>query len=245
MTTGKRDNHSLAPAETSSLSSPPGVLIIAEDAAFAREIIGRWPADGNLPMFTVMPPELWSGSGARFDLALVGPAPPEKLGPLLASVETLAAPVIAVVDDAAALVGLRKTHGAIRFVDGQKAWPEALVLLAGEALRRLEALARLRGAEQALAANRRHAVLGRYMLEARHSLNNALTSLLGNAELLLLEPATLSADMREKLETIHTMALRLHEVMQRFSALEAEMQLTEKQSAGEGGDEARMFVSGA
>ena len=79
----------------------------------------------------------------------------------------------------------------------------------------------------------REAALGRYMLEVRHSFNNALTSVLGNSELLLLEPGALPAQTRDQVETIHTMSLRLCEVMQRFSRLENEMRFSEGESHSE------------
>jgi len=63
----------------------------------------------------------------------------------------------------------------------------------------------------------RHA--GRYMLEMKHSVNNALTCMLGNAELLL-ELAALVA-VTAQIKTMHSMALRINEVMQRFSSLRA------------------------
>ncbi len=83
------------------------------------------------------------------------------------------------------------------------------------------------------------------MLEMRHTVNNALTSVLGNAELLLMEPGALSAEMRDHISTIHTMAMRIHEVVQRFSSLETEMSFVEKQSQSETGNGAKAFVSGA
>ena len=61
------------------------------------------------------------------------------------------------------------------------------------------------------------------MLEMKHSVNNALTSMLGNAELLLLEPGQLSAQSLAQIKTIHSMALRINEIMQRFSSLASEM----------------------
>ena len=79
----------------------------------------------------------------------------------------------------------------------------------------------------------REAALGRYMLEVRHNFNNALTSVLGNSELLLLEPGALSAQTRYQMETIHTMALRLCEVMQGFSSLENEMRFPVEESHSE------------
>jgi hypothetical protein len=71
------------------------------------------------------------------------------------------------------------------------------------------------------------------MLEMRPSVNNALTSVLGNADLLLLEPGQNSGDSREQIRAIQAMALRLNEIMQRFSSLAAEMRSDEKESHAE------------
>lgn len=76
-------------------------------------------------------------------------------------------------------------------------------------------------------------MLGRYMIEMRHSVNNALTSVIGNADLLLSEPGQLSSQSRDQIRTIHAMALRLNEIMQRFSSLAMEMQAIEKESQAE------------
>jgi signal transduction histidine kinase len=67
----------------------------------------------------------------------------------------------------------------------------------------------------------------------RHNLNNALTSVLGNSELLLLEPGSLSAPARSQMETIRSMALRMHEILQRFSSLEKELTVVAKQAERE------------
>jgi signal transduction histidine kinase len=88
-------------------------------------------------------------------------------------------------------------------------------------------------AEQRAAQSANHAVLGRYIMDMRHSMNNAMTSLLGNAELLLLEPGELSAQSLSQIKTIHTMALRINEVMQRFSSLASEMKEVETSSQAE------------
>jgi len=71
------------------------------------------------------------------------------------------------------------------------------------------------------------------MLDMKHSVNNALTSMLGNAELLLLEPGQLSAQSLAQIKTMHSMALRINEVMQRFSSLASEMQEAENASQAE------------
>jgi len=64
-------------------------------------------------------------------------------------------------------------------------------------------------------------------------MNNAMTSLLGHAELLLLEPGELSAQSLAQLKTIHTMALRINEIMQRFSSLASELEEAETPSHAE------------
>jgi signal transduction histidine kinase len=117
-------------------------------------------------------------------------------------------------------------------------WAQTLLLVAGESLRRAEALRLARQAEQAAAKNENHATLGRYMLDLKHSVNNALTSMLGNAELLLLEPGQLSSQSLAQIKTIHSMALRINEVMQRFSSLAREMRDAETASQGETSDTA-------
>jgi signal transduction histidine kinase len=108
-------------------------------------------------------------------------------------------------------------------------WAEACVLLGAAILRRQDALRRAERAEQAAAAAEHQATLGRYMLEVRHSLNNALTSVLGNSELLLLDPAGLTPGQLTQLETIRTMAVRVHEILARFSSLDVEMRFIGQQ----------------
>ena len=53
------------------------------------------------------------------------------------------------------------------------------------------------------------AALGRFICEARHGLANALTSVLGNSELLLLDSKGSCSEVRRQLETIHAMSLRI------------------------------------
>ncbi|HET7439799.1 MAG TPA: histidine kinase dimerization/phospho-acceptor domain-containing protein, partial [Terriglobales bacterium] len=114
---------------------------------------------------------------------------------------------------------------ALRSYEG---YLDALVLLGGECLRRVEAVKRAQQAEHSAATIQRQATLGRYMVEMRHSLNNALTSVLGNSELLLMEPGAFSAPVREQIEIIRNMSLRMNEIIQRFSSLESEMKVAEE-----------------
>jgi len=211
------------------------VLIIADDAEFSRAVIDRWRAERPTPEFAVLGSSVFQVSAGSakhgdpgitgdFDLAILGPLPISQMLALARVLTQSGAPALAVAADLEMMHRLRDEFPRLLVLRQQDGWPDVLVLLAAESLRRLEATARALQAEQRAAAANRCAVLGQYMLEMRHNLNNALTGVLGNAELLLLQPAKLSAETREQVQTIHAMALRMHQVLQRFSSLDAELQ---------------------
>jgi signal transduction histidine kinase len=131
--------------------------------------------------------------------------------------------VICAMKDENSALSLQSRFPQVLAVPEQDGWMHTLILLASETLRRVEALARAQRAERATQESQAYAVLGRYMLDMRPSFNDALTSVLGNADLLLLDAAPLSGDRREQIRTIHIMTLRLNEIMLRFSSLESEM----------------------
>ncbi len=206
------------------------VLIIADEAEFARILRARWQSERAVPAFTLVSSDLWKGGGAAYGLAVVGPVRAGRLAAVLRDLDAGAAPALHVSSDPQGLAALRAQHPRITILAQQEGWAETVVLLGTEIFRRLETQARLRRSEQAAAASQRYATLGRYMLDMRHNFNNCLTSVLGNAELLLLEPGAFSAPIRDQISTIHSMALRMHEIMQRFSSIESEMQAAEKES---------------
>ena len=202
----------------------PTVLIVADDVEFARAVMARWQTERSVPAFVLVSSEIWNhGSSTAFDIAIVNS--PKGIFPqeTLERAESLDKPVIFVCQDSSGLQVAREKFPKVLALRQHEGWPDALVLLGGEALRRAEAVNRAKQAEESAALSQREATLGRYMLEMRHSLNNALTSVLGNSELLLLEPGALSAQLREQVDTIRNMALRMHEIIQRFSSLESEM----------------------
>jgi signal transduction histidine kinase len=153
--------------------------------------------------------------------------------PLLKTLDTPARPTICVADDGAALKSAREQQPRVLALRAGEDWADTVVLIAREGIRRVEAQRRARKAEQSAQASETEATLGRYMMELRHGLNNALTSVLGNAELLLLEPGTFSAEIRDQIDTIRMMALQMNEIIGRFSSLESEMRITEKDSHAE------------
>lgn len=222
------------------------VLIISDDAEFPRVVMTRWQAERTVPTFTLLTGELWNGAKvAAFNLAVVGPLFKNRAAAVLDKLEAAGAPAVFVSTDSKAIRTVRANCPRAVALQQHDGWLDAVVLVSSEILRRVEATARAQRAEQAAGARERDATLGRYMLEMRHSFNNALTSVLGNSELLLLEPGALSAQARDQVDTIHTMALRLREVMQRFSSLENEMRFSEKESQAETREAATSLVSNA
>lgn len=206
----------------------PSVLIISDETEFAPSIMARWQAERMVPMFLLMGTPAWSESLIEAcDLVLIAGVEQVDI-PLFKKLEESGKPVIFLVPVTAELQRVRSQFPRMMLVRHHDGWVETLVALAVETLRRLEANARARKAEQAMAQAEAHAMLGRYMLDMRHSLNNALTSVLGNSELMLLEPGAFSAEVRDQLSTIHSMAVRIHDIVQRFSSMETEMRLSAK-----------------
>jgi signal transduction histidine kinase len=211
------------------------VLIISDDTEFARMVAARWRAERRVPEITLVTSDVWRPAGATgYDLVIAGPVHEGRLPailPALASASGTA--VICVAEEGRDASLFHSEYPNFLIVPRQDGWMGTLILLSAEALRRVEAVVRAQRAERIALECQLQATLGRYMLEMRPSINNALTSVLGNADLLLLEPGQVSGETRAQIRTIHTMALRLNEIMQRFSSLATEMRAGEKESQAE------------
>jgi signal transduction histidine kinase len=171
------------------------------------------------------------------DLVVVGPLQNEKVASVLHSIEPPSAVILCVPADTSELGQLRKRYPRLIHIPLREDWAQTLMLVAGESLRRVAASRLARQAELRAARSEQYAILGRYMIEMKHTVNNALTSILGNAELLLLEPGQLSSQSLSQIKTMHSMTLRIHEVLQRFSSLASEMREAENASQAETEDE--------
>src|SRR5271155_4923652 len=215
--------------------SHSSVLIVSDDTEFARTVAARWQADRRVPEITLTTSDVWQSSAAEgYNLIIVGPVRDNKISAILSALNTIpTAATIYVATETKDLPHLAAQHPHVLIISREDGWIGTLILVAGEALRRAAATARAQRAERIAAEAQRNAVLGRYMLDMRPSVNNALTSVLGNADLLLLEPGQIHPEAREQIRTIHTMALRLNEIMQRFSSVAAEMRAGEKESQAE------------
>lgn len=207
----------------------PTVLVISDDVEFSRGITARWQMERHVPTFTLLSGDIWPRTVDNFAVAIVGPLRRELLSVILEPLHCTQQPLFCVCEDAATAQLVRERWPRTSVLRRDENWMNVLILSASEAVLRAAAEARARSAEEECARLERQAMLGRYMLDMRHGLNNALTSLLGNSDLLLIEPGSLSAQARAQIETIRNMTLRIHEVMQRFSSLEKEMSVVAQQ----------------
>lgn len=224
----------------------PTLVIIADQNERARDIVARWQMERTVPAFTLLNSELWNPAlTAPCDLAVIFAVREDRATPILAAFEAKHIPCIYVAEKDSAYQHFRSAFPRLLVLHQHDGWLESLVVLASEVLRRVEASTRAQKAEASAQLTQRQAALGKYMLETRHSFNNALTTVLGNAELMLLEPGALPAHMREQVDTIHSMALRLHEMMQRFSSLETEMTWAERESQIDTKPRSQAYVQGS
>ncbi len=208
----------------------PAVLVISETPGFAQTILDRFHLQPNLPSPTAVSLDLCSNlSPDSFDFAIIEGLPASRLGPFLTQIEPHGKTLLVLVPDAATRTLVNAVAPRALILRQAEDVLPALMLIAAEVVKRIEAESRLGVAEQALATSESSALLGRYITEMRHTINNALTSVMGNSELLLFEPGAFSTHHRSQIETIRTMSVRIHEIMQRLASLETEMKWMEKQ----------------
>jgi len=228
----------------------PTVLILSTNPAFAREIAARWPAEPNTPEFTVLEQNLFRGAAGNYDMAIADADSVERSTSLKQTLMAAGKPAILIHSEMPVERPLA-SYPPQRFFNSENSvvelsrqlaegeeqvWPVIAGLVGREILRRCQADARAREAEALSASAQGEATLGRYIAEMRHNINNALTSVLGNAELLSHEPG-LSASVLSQAETILNMALRLHEVFRRFASIEEELAVAARQSSKAPGKE--------
>jgi len=203
------------------------IVIISDDSAFSSAVINRWSVEQNAPSFRLLSSEFAGEINAgAFDIAVIGRVAPEALDAVLETAQHSGKPAIFV----SRLNGHTPRHADVSVVPETAEWPDIVFALTEEILRRQQAIAELKTAREAHWQLENQASLGRYMLEVRHNLNNALTSILGNSDLILLDDAQLPARVRDQVETIRNMGMRMNEILHRFSSLQIEMRLVEQQN---------------
>ena len=209
----------------------PSVLIISDDSDFARTVVAAWETEQHSPGITIVTSDAWAPGTLRdYDLTIAAFIPMARLSAVFAALRASNSSAIYVAKDGKDIPSLRAKYPHLLVLPRHDGWTDALVLLASEVLKRVDAVARAQRAERLSLEHQSHASLGRYVLEMRPNINNALTSVLGNADLLLLESNQSSVENQEQIRTIHAMALRLSAIMQRLSSLAAEIQIAEADS---------------
>jgi hypothetical protein len=205
------------------------ILIVSEDAEFVRTLSVRWRKEKDSPSITAVSPDVSrQANPSGYALVVVGPLRDGASLQQAPSVHLDA--TVCVVGDISILASVHSMHADWLLLPEYPGWTEALLSVAREALRRTTAEQRARDAEQSICALQRFSVLGKCLLEARPGMVNALTCLLGNADLILLSGEPLATECREQVRTIRTMALRLNEMVQRLSSIGNEMELTDRKS---------------
>jgi signal transduction histidine kinase len=204
----------------------PTVAIITDDSAFANALTRRWLTEREVPAFVLMQGNSDFQNALDVDLAIAIRIAPEKLTAAIDSLNATGKPAILV----SSLNGNSPRSPDLTVLPEIVEWPELVVVIAQQVLLRERTKSELRHLQQTTAELERDASLGRFMLQARHNLNNALTSVLGNSDLILLDAEHLPASLRQQVETIRNMSMRMNEIMHRFSSIQKEMQLIEEQS---------------
>jgi len=210
------------------MSQTQNAVIISDSTDFGRTLMARWQAEREVPAFTLLSAEFWDHARVvSGDVAVIAPLPRARLEPVLRSLAASGTAAVCASEDPGTWAWARSLHPRALVIPHQDAWADTLVTFCAEVLARVASQERALQAERLAAENQHFATLGRYIVEMRHSYNNAMTSLLGNAELLLMEPGAFSARVREQLHTIRAMAMRMNQMMLRLRSLEAEMEIVE------------------
>jgi hypothetical protein len=209
--------------------TPGQILIVSDDSEFVRSLVSRWRMEKDSPVITAVSSGVSrQASSSGYEIIVVGPL--RECTALPAGPAVHPDSVVCAVGDEESLKMVRAVHSAWLLLPECPGWTRFLFSLAGEILRRTAAETRAREAEIANLSQKRFGILGKSLLEARPGMVNALTSLLGNADLILLSEEPLPDNCRENVRTIHTMALRLNEIVQRLSSIGNEMELSERKS---------------
>lgn len=197
------------------------VLIVSDDAEFTEALWQSWQRAGRTPEFEVAT-RAKAGEAQGSSVAVLDGS--EALLRLAAAVPL----AIAITDEEP----LPETPGAGRRVvriTRAKGWAEIAAALVLESVLREEAQQRAEDAEGRLQQSERFCALGRFIAGESHGLANALTSVLGHSELMMMEEGV-PDEVRQRLATIHASSMGIHGILQRLSGLDRELQMAERRA---------------
>jgi hypothetical protein len=205
------------------------ILIVSDDTEFVRAVSVRLRSQEFAPAITALTLNICEQANpAGYALIIVGPM--RNMTDVSAVLSLRLDSAVCAVGDLESLSTVRTRHADWLLLPEYPGWIDVLVSMAREVLRRTAAEGRARDAERLTVSQQRFGILGRSLMEARPGMVNALTSLLGNADLLLLSEYPIPHECREQVRTIHTMALRMKEIVQRLASVESEMELSDRKS---------------
>lgn len=203
--------------------SQPTVLIVTDDRKFTPALISQWQQSGGAPDFVCMTGDVpVAEATSSYSLAIVGPLNAARAEAALDRLSRAARPVIFVSRDSHLLDQVRSSPAAPVCVRQHGNWIQKVLRYASAAIGCPRDDSR---AASDFVSAERELLLGRCVLEMRPTLNNALTLILGNAELMLLDQLSLPSAVREQAATIHEMALRIDDIFRRMASLETELQV--------------------
>jgi signal transduction histidine kinase len=244
------------------------VLIVAHSPAFAQSLMDRWQRNPIAPTFAVMSSNDQSAHNGvphkACHMVIVEGAALHSYRTMLQRLDTVGTPILCALPLPSAKSERRNGHAADPVVlspnadNLRKEFPRMITLdladrdsgldivitVALEILKRLDAVLRARKADVESNSQSSQLALGKYVADSMHGFNNALTAVLGNAELLMLDVAGFSPQIQEEIEAIHSNAIRLHEMMQRFSSLEAEIEAGRKPGKSAAAAVTQAYLSG-
>src|SRR5437667_11776954 len=146
--TTERCSHAMGTARTD--LDQLTALIISDDSEFSRAVTARWQTERNMPALTLMSGDLCQALDPdTFDLAVVGTLQPTVLASALKALEPTAKPVLGVCEANASAQAIREKHPTACVLRQDEGWRDSVMLVASEALRRCQAIARARQLEQA------------------------------------------------------------------------------------------------
>ena len=225
-------------------------LIITDDANFGRELSACWQTRPEVPEFTTV-----SSEGAEFvgledsfglggyDLTIVGRVTPKAFRTVVRRAQQTPALLVWVPAGISPEEIREEIPDAMAMREPEDV-VEASVTIGAELLRRTLYEQKLARTDRQAVDDRIHAALGRFMIDSRPNFSNALTSVLGTAELMQTGDQRTPERFREDVKTIHMMALRMQSLLQHFSVIEMEMRLKQTRANGHAKDLRLMVGAG-
>ena len=112
------------------------VLILTDDAEFAKLLTACWQVERQLPGICVVTSEFWKDADTSSqDLIVIGPLKDGKLSDVLRSMGPNTALILCAPSEASELGLLRKKYPKLLHVPLREDWTQMVLLLAGESLR--------------------------------------------------------------------------------------------------------------